>query len=234
MRNLIIFGLIIFLMVMVQFVHAQTIDDVIEKYITAMGGKEKMMSLTSLRMTGNLSVMGNDVSIVVTRKHMVGSRIDLSIMGIDNYQLVTPSKGWVFMPIQGQSAPEEMGEDLFKSGQNQLDIQGAFINYREKGTTIIMAGKESLDGTECYKLKVNFKNGSNVDYYIDTKSNRIFKTGTKMMVNGEETEIINTFSDYKLNEGGFWFAYTNSNSRGESIYDKIETNIAVDENIFKY
>ena len=232
MRNLLIFGFFVMAMIMVQFAHAQTADDVIDKYITAMGGKEKMMSLTSVKMTGSFNVQGTDVSVVSTRKHMVGYRLDFSVMGTDNYQLVTPAKGWIFMPIQGQSAPEEMPEDLYKSGQNQMDLQGAFINYKEKGHTIEMAGKETIDGTECYKLKVTFKNGNKTDYYIDTKTNRLYKTNGKINVNGEEVDSYTVYSNYKQVDG-FWFPFTTVSQRGETNYEKIEANIAVDDSVFK-
>ncbi len=233
MKNLIIFGIFILALVFAQFAQAQTVDDIIDKYIAAMGGKEKMMSLTTVKFTGNLNVQGTDVSIITTRKHLVGSRADISVMGSDNFQIVTPSKGWVFMPVQGQTAPEEMPEDQFKSSVNQLDLQGTFINYKEKGTTIEMAAKETVDGTECYKLKVTFKNGNHTDYYIDSKSNFIFRTSTKGNINGEEIDIANTYSNFKQNADGFWFAFTSSNSRGETNYEKIETNIPVDDSIFK-
>lgn len=232
MRNLLIFGFFVMAMIMVQFAHAQTADDVIDKYITAMGGKEKMMSLTSVKMTGSFNVQGTDVSVVVTKKQGVGYRLDLSVMGTDNYQLVTPSKGWIFMPIQGQTAPEEMPEDVYKSGQNQMDLQGAFVNYKEKGHTIEMAGKETVDGTECYKLKVTFKNGNKTDYFIDTKTNRLYKTNTKVNANGEEIDAYTVFSNYKQVDG-FWFAFTTTSTRGETNYEKIEANVAVDDSVFK-
>ena len=48
-------------------------------------------------------------------------------------------------------------------------------------------------------------------------------------------EIETTYSNYKQNADGFWFAYTVTSSvQGETNYDKIETNIAVDESIFKW
>lgn len=233
MRNLLIFGFFIIALVMVQFAQAQSVDDVIDKYIAAMGGKDKMLSMTSQKMTGSFEVQGTPINIVATRKHEVGYRLDISVMGTENYQLITPTKGWTFMPVQGQSAPEEMSDDQYKSGQNQLDMQGPFINYKEKGHKITLSGKETVDGTECYKLVVAFKNGTKTDYYIDTKTNRIYKTSTKINVNGEEVDAYTIFSNYKQDANGFWFAYTTVSTRGETNYEKIETNIAVDDNIFK-
>lgn len=233
MRNLMIFGLFVIALVMVQFAQAQTVDDVIDKYIAAMGGKDKMMSLTSVKMTGGFNVQGTDVSLITTRKHMVGLRLDISVMGTENYQIVTPTKGWVFMPVQGQSSPEEMTEDQYKGSVNQLDLQGPLLNYKEKGHTVTLVGKETVDGAECYKLNVVFKNGAKATYFIDTKTNRITKTSAKVMMNGEEVDAETTFSNFKQDPNGFWFPYTNVSSRGETNYDKIETNIPVDESIFK-
>jgi hypothetical protein len=212
---------------------AQTVDEIIDKYTTAMGGKEKMMSLNSFRMEGNLNVQGTDVSLIVTRQHLVGSRADISVMGTENYQICTPTKGWVFMPVQGQSAPEEMADDQFKASLNQLDLQGPFLNYKEKGNTIELAGKEKLDSGECFKLKVTYKNGSKTDYWINSKTYRIDKTSAKVMVNGEEMDVATTYSNYKQNADGYWFAYTTSSIRGETNFDKVDTNIKVDESIFK-
>jgi len=228
-----IFGLFVIALVMVQFAQAQSVDEVIDKYIAAMGGKDKLVALTSIRQTGSFEVQGTQVNIVASRKQGVGYRLDISVMGTENYQLITPTKGWVFMPVQGQSAPEEMSEDQFKSGQNQLDLQGPFVNYKEKGHSITLSGKETVDGTECYKLVVAFKNGSKTDYYIETKTNRVYKTSAKITVNGEEVDAFTIYNNYKQDANGYWFAYTTVSTRGETNYDKIESNIAIDDNIFK-
>lgn len=44
---------------MVQFVHAQTADEVVDKYIASLGGKEKLMSLKTVKMEGGVRVCGN-------------------------------------------------------------------------------------------------------------------------------------------------------------------------------
>ncbi len=67
MKNLIIFGFFILSLVFVQFAQAQTVDDVVDKYIAAMGGKEKLLALNSVKMEGSMNVQGYDVSITTTR-----------------------------------------------------------------------------------------------------------------------------------------------------------------------
>ncbi|MEI9958860.1 MAG: hypothetical protein WDM90_21685 [Ferruginibacter sp.] len=160
-------------------------------------------------------------------------RNDISVMGTENYQVVTATKGTVFMPVFGQSAPSPMPDDQYKTALPLLDLHGVFSNYKEKGTQLELQGKETVDGMECYKIKATYKAGNVITYYIDTKTDRLYKTSTKGTANGEEVNVDNTFTNYKQNADGFWFAYTSTNSRGETDFDKIETNIKVDESIFK-
>lgn len=235
MKNLIIFGMFIMGMVLVQFVQAQTqtVDEVINKHIEALGGKEKLLTLKSVRYTGNIDIQGNDVSIVQTKLNLKGMRMDISVAGTENYQFVTPEKGVVFMPVQGMTEPSPMPEDQVKSGQNQLDVQGPFLNYKEKGNAVELLGTEKLNGEDNYKLKVTFRNGLVTTYFIGAKNYYINKTVTKRKINGEDTDMETTYTNYKQNADGFWFSYSTTNMQGDMIYDKIETNIPVDENIFK-
>jgi hypothetical protein len=233
MKPLFIFFLFIMVMVFAQFTQAQTVDDVIDKNITVMGGKEKLASLKSVKMEGNLSVMGNDVALVITTLHGVGMRADISVMGTENYQIITPAKGTVFMPVQGMSEPAPMPEDQLKSATAQLDLQGALFNYKDKGSTVILIGKETVDGEECYNIKLTNKMGTVTNYFISTKTNFKVKSTGKRIINGEETEVANTYSNYRQNADGYWFPYSTTNAQGTTEFSKIETNITVDESIFK-
>jgi len=173
-----------------------------------MGGKEKLATLKSVKMSGTMSVQGTDISLTLTKVHLTGMRMDIEAMGTSNYQLANNAKGWIFMPVMGMDSPKEMDADQYKTSINQMDVQGNLFNYKEKGTTVELVGKEMVDGSEANKIKTTFKNGESATYFIDTKTNR------------------------KQNADGYWFAYSMTNSQGTIIYDKIETNVPVDEKIF--
>src|SRR5450631_162770 len=145
--------LALLLLVTVHAVKAQTVDEVIDKYKAALGGKEKMMALNSIKMEGSLTVQGFDIGITVTVLNGKGSRTDISVPGqSDGYRIVTPTKGWNFLPFQGQTAPEETPDDQLKVGQANLDLQSPLLNYAAKGHKAELLGKEKVGATDCYKI----------------------------------------------------------------------------------
>lgn len=212
-------------------VNAQTVDEIVGKHIKALGGAEKLASLKTVKMEGNLNTQGIDVVLTITKKHLTGMRMDLEIMGTSNYQMATPTKGWVFMPVMQQTEPTEMDAEQLKSVQSQLDIQGTFVDYKTKGYTVEYLGTEKLDGKDAYKLKA-VKQGKDVFYYIDVVSNFIVKTSTKATVQGQEMDMETSFADYKQTADGFWFAHTNTTTQGVITFDKITTNVPVDDKLF--
>ena len=212
---------------------AQTADEIVDKNIAAMGGKEKLATLTSVRLTGSMSAQGMDIPLTITRAHQVGMRVEFEVMGTSNYQIANTKEGWTFMPIQGMTAPVQMEEEQYKSFAGQLDVQGIFYNYKEKGTTIEYIGTEKVDGVEAYNLKVTLKSGKVSNYYIDTKTNFLIKTSSKVNAGGEEVEVTNSYSNYKANADGYMFPYTSASMQGPINFDKIETNIKVEESLFK-
>ena len=222
MKNLIIAGYFISASLMIQTAHAQTVDEIINKHIIAMGGKEKMMSLKTVKMTGTYTGgQGANASYTFIKKHLTGGRIDNSVT--KSWSVVTPKKGWNGV---GNTAPKETLGDILIFGQTHLDLQGPFLNYKEKGSKIELAGKEKINGTECYNLKVTNKTGDVFNYHVDSKTYRIAKKAFKT--------FFTTYADCKQNANGFWFAYTEiPSSGGKRTISKIETNIAVDNKIFE-
>lgn len=232
MKKLLAFTFFAVLLVTAHSTTAQTVDDIIAKHLTALGGKEKLLTLNTIKMVGSMSVQGADVTLTTTRQNIVGSRTDIEVMGTSNYQIVTAAKGTVFMPIQGMTEPQPMPAEQFKSSQAQLDIQSPFLNYKEKGNTVELDGTEKIGDEDNYKLKVTFKNGLVTTYFIGSKNNMVNKTKGKRIVNGETTDVETTFSDYKKNADGYMFAYAASSTNGDITFDKIDTNVKVDPSIF--
>ncbi len=220
------------LAITVSFVSAQTVDEIADSYTKAMGGKEKLQSLNSVKMTGSMSTQGVDVAMVFSKLHMKGMRLDMEIMGSSNYQLGNLSKAYMFMPVMGQTAPEEMPAEAFKSVVNEYDVQGSLFDYKNKGYKISFAGKEKLDNAEAYKLDITYPNGENRTFFIDVATSRLVKTISKKSANGQEMENVTTYTDYKQNKDGYWFAYTLNSPQGTIVFDTVETNVALPETLF--
>lgn len=233
--NKINFSLFLLLFAGLSFAQAQTVDEVIDKHIEAIGGKAKLAELKSVRMETNLSVQGMDIPVITTRVHNVGQRIDISAMGMEGFMITTPKEGWVYMPFMGQAAAEAMPEQQVKDGAEELDLQGRFCNYKDKGITVELAGKENVDGKEAYKLNVTSKSGRSTTIYIDTKDYYIIQSVAKAFVMGQEQEVTIKYADYRKTEEGYVFPYSVSGAfgQGDMTVTKIEVNKAVDEKIFK-
>lgn len=210
---------------------AQTVDEIINKNITAMGGASKLATLKTVKMEGNMNTQGIDVPLTITKKHLAGLRLDLEIMGTSNYQLANTTKGWVFMPVMQHTEPQEMTAEQHKSVQSQFDVQGPLFNYKEKGYTAEYAGTEKVDGKDAHKLKV-VKSGNTVYYFVDATSNFIIKTASKISAQGQEMDVETKLADYKQNAEGYWFPYTNVTTQGTITFDKISANVPVDDKIF--
>lgn len=210
---------------------AQTADEVVSKYVKAMGGAEKLASLKTVKMEGNLNTQGIDVALTLTKKHLAGMRMDMEIMGTSNYQMANTTSGWVFMPVMQQTEPQAMEAEQVKSIQSQFDLQGSLFNYKEKGYTAEYVTTEKVDGKDAYKLKV-IKEGKTVFFYVDVVSNFVVKTASKVTAQGQEMDVETTFSDYKQNAEGYWFAYTNTTMQGVITFSKITANLPVEDKMF--
>lgn len=231
MKRILLFS---FLLVTSAFIsNAQTLDDVISKHVEAIGGTDAWRKITSIRQEGAMQVQGADVTVTRTVLHGKGSRQDISLAGMNGFSILTPSAGWNFMPFQGQTQPEPMTDEDVKEGQQDLDAQDELIDYKEKGTTVELIGKDDVDGTECYKLLVTFKSGKSESLFIDPKSYHIIRQIAKQKANGQEMEVTTNFSNYQKLPEGIFVPMSISLPFGELNVKKVEVNKPVNEEIFK-
>ncbi len=90
---------------------AQTADEIVDKYITAIGGADNWKKVNSVTSKGNLTVQGADVAVTMTVLNGKGMRQNISLNGLTGYQIMTPAGGWNYMPFQGQQQPEPVTEN---------------------------------------------------------------------------------------------------------------------------
>jgi hypothetical protein len=229
-----LFSFAAFLFVAALSLQAQTVDEIIEKHLAAMGGKEKLLQLNTLRMEGNFSVQGTEIPVTLYQTHNKGQRIELSLMGMTGYVINTLADGWTYLPFQGQTAPEAMPAEAVKESADALDIQNSLLNYAEKGHKPEYVGKEDFEGTECLKVNVAMKGGSIVTMYFDPKTYYMIKQVVKTKATGQEIEQVQTFSNFTKTPEGYVFPLSMTGfGPGDITFTKVEINKPIDEALYK-
>ena len=212
---------------------AQTAEEIIAKHIEATGGLDAWKKVNSIKIEGILNVQGNDVAISFIQLHGKGMRQDISVQGMSGYQIVTPTKGWTYLPFQGQTEVVPMSDALVKQSQNQLDPRGSFVEYKEKGHSAELAGKESVNGSECYKIVLTFNSGVKETALIDSKTFYVVLIRTRQMINDELQEMETAYSNFEKIPEGIIIPRLLALPHGNLVINKIEVNKPIDEKIFQ-
>jgi len=218
---------------------SQTADEIIAKYVKAVGGADKMAAMTTLRRTGKfIGGGGFEAKVVQENKRPNKVREDFIIMGMTGITAYDGSNGWKIQPFGGKKDPEALGEEEMKGIVEDADFDGPFIDYKAKGNTVEYMGMEPVEGTDAYKLKVTLKNGDVFFYYFDTDYYVPIKIDTKRLIRGEEIEYETSIGDYKEVSGVYMPFYNESNLKGsqdkqKTQYDVIEANVAVSDSLFQ-
>ncbi|HWS18225.1 MAG TPA: hypothetical protein VN223_09425 [Candidatus Elarobacter sp.] len=218
---------------------AQTVDEIIAKHIAAQGGVTKLKAVQSIRMTGNFERGGMQAGFIQVFKRPMKMRLDISVQGLTMTQAYDGEKGWQVVPFTGKQDPELMTGDDLKNTQEQADLDGPLMDYKNKGTTVELIGKEKVAGKDSYHLKVTLKNGDVRHLYLDAVTFLGQKTAARTMMRGTEVELESILGDYKEVDGlKFPFSIEQHQVGGEGpgqkiIFKKIELNPPVEDSIFK-
>ena len=182
-------------------VHAQTADEIVNKYADAIGGKTVLNGIKSLYVESSLEVTGMEASTVTSIIYGKGYKSETEFNGAKMVQSVTDKSGWAVNPMAGQNTPTAMTDEQVKTGQAQLQIGGPLYNYAAKGYKVELIGKDTANGGE-YKLKLTGA-GLEATYYINAKTWLLDKEVDKVSAQGQEVELTITYSDYKKTDAGF-------------------------------
>src|SRR6478609_2542999 len=101
-------------------VKAQTADEIIKKHNEAIGGIETWKKVSSMKYIGSMIEGGSETGVVVSILDGRGVRQDITIGGMANYVINTPTEGWLFFPVQGQTKPEPLTADEVKESVDDL------------------------------------------------------------------------------------------------------------------
>lgn len=225
-------SLTIMLIAATGIVKAQTADEVIDKYITAIGGKEKWKQINSMKVDGQIEVQGLAIPFVMQAVNTKGIRVDAEFQGNKIIDITTPTKGWAQNPMAGKSTLQPLSDEELKQKLDGLDIQSPFIDYNEKGSTVEALGKDEEDGNEYFKIKLTTKNKNETTYFFDLKTNLIYKEESIVKQQGQDVKNVVKNLDYQDTGFGVKVPFKQDMGMIMMVTKKVTTNAVVDEKIF--
>jgi outer membrane lipoprotein-sorting protein len=226
--------------------HAQTVDEIVAKNLQAKGGAEKWQSVNSVKMTGKIASQGQEMPLTMYAKRPNKSRQEISLPDGKIVQAFDGTTAWVINPMTGINAPQPMPSGVAEMMKNGADFDGALINYKSKGHTIELVGKEKLAdvskekpaGRDVYHLKITMKSGQVQHYFLDAESGLELKTSAEvdMGMGGPKQTLDTEMSNYKA-EGGIMLPHTvkqfvNGKPLVEMLVMAVEFNAPVDDAMF--
>ncbi len=204
------------------------LDKIIEKTIETMGGKEKLMTIKSIKKMGFGESQGVKYPINFYAVHNKSERTDYSFNGMTGYQIITLDSGFNFSPFGGMVTPERMTDNDVRLSNDEFDLETSLVNYKAKGHSIELMENEDIDGVDAIQLRANLKNGKTIFYFIDPDTYYIIRTTAKWESNGQESSNTSNYYNFKKTKEGVLFPFTIDNL----TFDNIELNAPIDEKLF--
>lgn len=211
--------------------YAQTVDEVINKHIEAIGGKEKLSQVKSIYIENSVDVMG---STAPQKEYLVDGKAyktEVEFNGANIISCFTDKTGWTINPMMGGTDAQAMPDELYKAGKSQIYFTGGLFNYSAKGYKAELAGKEG----DLFKVKLSNDN-SETYYFIDSKSWLLTKSVIKSEMMGQSVDVTTTYSDHKKTDFGVTLPYSKNIDMGmfqlSQKTNKAEINKEIDMKIF--
>lgn len=213
-------------------VKAQTADEVIDKYIAAIGGKEKWKQVNSMKIDGQIEVQGLVIPFTMQAVNNKGTRVDAEFQGNKIIDITTPAQGWSQNPFAGKTSLQPLTADELRVKLDELDLQGAFVDYKEKGSTVEALGKDEEEGNEYFKVKLTTKNNNETTYFFDLKTNLVYKQETTAKQQGQDVKVSVKNYDYQDTGFGVKMPFKIDQNGMILVTKKVTTNPDVDAKLF--
>jgi len=215
----------------------QTVDEVIAKNIQAHGGMEKLKAVQTIRTAGKFTQGSFRAAFLQENKRPDKVREEFLIQGLAQIQAYDGKTGWQISPFGGRKDPELMSQDDLKSLIIDAEIDGPMVDYKEKGHQAELMGHDSVEGTDCYKVKITLKNGDVRYYFLDVDSFLEIKMENQSNIRGAVVFTENFYGDYEQ-VNGLYFPFAlesgqkGSPERAKFTVQKVEINVPLDDSLF--
>jgi peptidase M1-like protein len=190
--------------------------DVIGKYLTAIGGKDKLLTVKDLETVGTATVQGQKV--IITHKYVLPDNLlmDIELPDMNNQHAL-------HLLVRGDSISfSQMGQNPPLDAEAKKEIKEEVLpfpelNFSREGYKTELTSIKNINGKDVYELKVTDPVGKTSLFYYD------INTGlrTRLVRNTSQGQTVTDYGDYRP-VSGIQFPWHVDDNEGE-----IELNVTM-------
>lgn len=234
MKRTLVAFFILLIAASVNVAQAQTLQDVLNKHFEAIG-QDELLEKETYEIEATVSQMGMEIPMVMKMKRPNKFRMEMEMQGQTMIQAYNGEKGWMLAPWVS-SKPQDLTGPQLEQAMEQADIDGELYNYKEKGYTAELLGKEFMGDDEVFNIKLTGDDGVEKNYYIGTDDYLVKKVIGKVNAQGQEVTVEQIMSDYEKIDGVMVATRVESKSPMGSAtisFKKLNFGASLDESIFE-
>ena len=211
------------------------LHDILTNHYKAIG-LANLRKINTIMMTGTI-IQQDAMPAKIIRMRPDKYLMEFDIQDITGYQGYDGHTAWSTAPWSGNPKPQVMPDDRARELSSRADFDGVLYNWKEKGHSVELVGRDTVEKTAAFKLKVTKKDGGVEFYYLGATKFTILKRQYARMVRGREVAVENYYRDYRMVQGVL-FAFTQETYFGGQPYntlqfDTIQLNNPVDTSSFR-
>jgi hypothetical protein len=129
------------------------------------------------------------------------TRLEIDVNGKAAIQIYDGVKGVKIRPYLGRSAPEPYTPAELQLAAAEQELDGPLVDHDRKGTKVALEGVDKVNGSDAYKLKLTFKNGTVRHLWVDASSFLEVKMDGSRRLDGKTHAVETYLKNYKSVNG---------------------------------
>ncbi|MFO8235273.1 MAG: pitrilysin family protein [Bacteroidales bacterium] len=208
-----------------------TANDVIEKYIEAIGGREKLEKVEDVKQVFIINMQGRELESRIYQKKPNYYLMEMKMNGnVMQRQIFDGEEG----RVEGMGQKQTLEGEQLERFKYEAQLH-KFLKYNELDVNMELTGVEKIDGNDAYKVNVEHDNGHKHVDFFDVESGLKVQSQSKVTTQQGEVTQVESYKDYK-EVNGVLMPHTQEISGMQSMTMKakeIEINTGLSKDFFK-
>jgi hypothetical protein len=148
-----------------------TLDEVLARYEAARGGRDRWRALRSIEMEGTFTSLSQTAPFTLRRKRPNLYRFDSRMIEEEMIVAQDAQGPWGLYPLYRMERPDRVDDAaIVTMTARDAEIEPALLDSREKGHTVVLAGRGDVNGRETIRVELTRANGWVETWHLDPRT----------------------------------------------------------------